>query len=210
MIKNIIFDWSGTLIDNWRVSYEAAMTVLTVNHVKKLTRKQFRTEWRQPYMIFYRRFIPSLKFASEKKIYHAAHRQASIKLQSKPPVGMAAILKEFKKARLKLFVVSSDCKQQVFTELKKFNFDQLFLEVLSDVHDKKVTVEKIIKKFKFKPQETLFVGDTNHEIEVAKKLKIKAGAVTWGINTEEVLKKYRPDYIFHNIKEMRKIILNIK
>ena len=65
---------------------------------------------------------------------------------------------------------------------------------------------QIVTKNSLNKDDTVFIGDSNHEIEVGKKLGIKTVAVTWGFNSENKLKSHNPDFIAHNSEELGGII----
>jgi len=56
MIKNIIFDWSGTLSDDLIPVYTATMNIFKKIGLKKIPLNKYRTEFRLPYMTFYHKF----------------------------------------------------------------------------------------------------------------------------------------------------------
>lgn len=208
MFKNIIFDWSGVINDNWRVSYEASMAVIKAAGVAPMSPSEYREKWVQPYMVFYRKYFPGISIKNEKKIYQEAYTKASAKLKPTIFSGLKRSLKKFSSAGIKMFVVSSDATEQLQVELVDFGLNGVFMEIFSDVHDKSTAVKKILSKHKIKPAETIFIGDSNHEIAVARKHRLSAGAVTWGINSEKVLKSHHPDFVIRNIKELEKVILS--
>ena len=94
-----------------------------------------------------------------------------------------------------------------FDEIEKFGLDNIFDYKIVDVHDKSEGLKEIIKKNNLNIEETVIIGDSNHEVEVGKEVGIKTIAVTWGFNTEEYLKSKNPDYLVHNIKELEEILL---
>lgn len=208
MIKNIIFDWSGVISDNNKAVYETVMSIFKKNKVRPLSYQEFRVKWRQPYMVFYRRYIPGIRIKDEQSTYRKIYGQMCKMHYCGIKSGLKRIMKQFRSQKIKMIVISSDPETHVRRELKVFGLAGYFLEIIPGIHNKYHILKKVIKDFSFKKNETIFIGDTNHEIEVAKKLGIKSGAVTWGLNTKEVLKKYKPDYIFHNVKELEQTILN--
>ena len=80
-----------------------------------------------------------------------------------------------------MVVLSSDSEETILPEIKKFNLENVFNELAVNVHDKSEVIEDLIENNNFRKKETVFIGDTNHEIEVGKKAGIKTVAVTWGL-----------------------------
>lgn len=71
---------------------------------------------------------------------------------------------------------------------------------------KQQKLEDYVKKHKFKPQEIISVGDTEEEIEIGKALGYHTVAITGGFNSTKRLKKQRPDFLIHNMKDLAGII----
>jgi phosphoglycolate phosphatase-like HAD superfamily hydrolase len=53
-----------------------------------------------------------------------------------------------------------------------------------------------------KDKESIFIGDEIRDIAAAKNINIASGAVSWGYNRIEKLKKQFPDELFVSIDEL--------
>ena len=78
--------------------------------------------------------------------------------------------------------------------------------VIFGVHDKEEAVRKIVESGDIEKDSTIFIGDSNHEIEVGNKIGIKTVAATWGFTSENKLKSHNPDFVVHNSEELEKAI----
>ena len=58
----------------------------------------------------------------------------------------------------------------------------------------------------FKPDETLFIGDMEHDIETAQHGGIHSCAVLTGYNTLEQLRAAKPDLIVEHLGELRRVL----
>ncbi len=103
-------------------------------------------------------------------------------------------------------MVSSDYSETILPEIKDFGLEDVFDDVIFGVYDKEDEVRQIVTKNSLNKDDTIFIGDSNHEIEVGKKLGIKTVAVTWGFNSENKLKSHNPDFIAHNSEELEEVI----
>lgn len=205
MIKNIIFDWSGVINDNTFAVYQTAMEVFKTFGAQKISFKEFGREWASPYMKFYNKYLPNLTLEDQKTAYQKAIVRFE---QHQFYPGINNSLKNFYKQSINMFVVSNDPPKILFGQIKKWELDGFFKEIFCDVYNKLETVQKIITNFNLVSDKTIIIGDTSQEIEAGKKVRIKTGAVTWGICSEKKLKSLNPDYIIHNLAELNKIILN--
>ncbi|NOX72044.1 MAG: HAD family hydrolase, partial [Candidatus Micrarchaeota archaeon] len=59
-IKNIIFDWSGVLSNDFMAVYNAVMGVFEDVGLQKISPKEFRDQLTLPYIDFYKRYNPNI------------------------------------------------------------------------------------------------------------------------------------------------------
>ena len=205
-IKNIIFDWSGVIKD------ALENHVWVVNRMFKnlgggeITVEEMQQKWEQPYMKFWRKYYPDMR----PKQQSAEYRKAILSKDCPDPKPYPGIVKLIKKLKIEGFsmaVLSGDLPATLFSEMKKFGLENIFKETIVDVYDKSKAIEGLIKRNNFKKEETVIIGDSDHEIETGGQVGVKTIAVTWGFTSEERLKKLNPDYLVHNAKELEKILL---
>jgi phosphoglycolate phosphatase-like HAD superfamily hydrolase len=203
MIKNIIIDWSGVINDNTRNVYQAVLIIFKNHGVNPISYEEFRQQWQQPYMLFYNRFMPYLTHEKEQIEYTEA-----IASQPEPSAyqGIVTILKKAKAQAKKIVILSGDPTEHVEKEIIRYGLEDVFTDKYTLVHDKSIVIKEIMDKYSFKADETIFIGDTRHEVESGKSARVQTAAVTWGIDTEEKLKTVFPDFIIHNIKELKSLI----
>ena len=203
MIKNILFDWTGTVSDNLGVAYCAAMGIFRHYGAKRIPLREYRKEWEQPYMIFFNKYLPKLTIRQQNDIFAQEIKFCKI---PKPALGIKKLLRELKTKGINLVVISGDSRSYVLAEIKRYGMQGLFKEVNADVHDKRKVIKSILKRNKFRPEATLIVGDTAHEIDTGKMAGIKTAAVCWGIHSEERLRTAEPDFIFRKAAEFKKVL----
>lgn len=203
MFKNVIFDWSGVICDDAYAVYQADMDMFKEFGVKPISFEEYRQEWEMPFMNFLHKYIPDLTMEQQSRIFP----KAIVKYQqNKLFSGATTTLKKLSNNQLNLFIVSSDIGIIIDT-LDQFNLKDLFTEVIYKVHDKTESVRNLVKKYNLNPTETIFIGDTNHEIETSKTVGIKSGAVTWGYSPAEKLKALNPDFLIHDFSQLQQIVL---
>ena len=59
---------------------------------------------------------------------------------------------------------------------------------------------------KCKPEETIYVGDSEVDVEAAANAGIRCASVTWGFRDKEDLEKINPLYIADNVQELYELI----
>ncbi|MFA6189995.1 MAG: HAD family hydrolase [Candidatus Staskawiczbacteria bacterium] len=204
--KNIIFDWSGPIKDVSYSQYWIVKKMFEELGDSKTTIEEIKKLYEEPYMKFWAKAFPSLSIESEQELY----RKTIHRPDCPEPIAyddIVGLIKKLKSQDIKLVVLSSDFKETVLPEMKKFNLEEIFDEVITFVHDKSGVIHDIIKRNNFKQEETAFIGDSNNEMKAGKEAGIITIAVTWGIFNEEKLKLANPDYLVHNIKELEEILL---
>src|ERR1017187_7891284 len=84
MIRNIIFDWSGTLVDDLPAVLRASNFVLTQSGKPAMTLDEFRAEFQLPFTTFYDRHTPHVPMAQLEEWFHAEFRQAQESVRELP------------------------------------------------------------------------------------------------------------------------------
>lgn len=205
MVKNIIFDWSGVIKDAVLGHLWIVNQIFKKFGAKEISLEELRENWVQPYMRFYDKYLPDLTIEKEQDAYKKAISECP--QEAKPFSGIAELIKKFKEKGIRMAVLSSDLSDTILPEVEKFGLKGVFEEIVSDSHDKEESISGIMKRNNFRPEETIFIGDSNHEVEVGKNNNIKTAAITWGFASEKNLKLANPDFIIHNLKELEEIIL---
>lgn len=203
MIKNIIFDWSGVVKDAVKLQLVLINNIFRVYNHKEMTLEEMRDNWEQPHMGFYSKYLPNITVEEQATLYK------KFIFEEKTPdsfPGIVGLIKELKDLGKMMFVVSSDLPGTLLPEIKKYRLADVFAEVIGDVDEKEQSVRDLIVKNNLKLDETVFVGDSNCEIEVGKKIGIKTCAVTWGLISEDRLKRMNPDFLVRNIKELEEVL----
>jgi len=206
-MKNLIFDWSGVVRNTVTSQLWIVNKIFERYGISPIGLEEFRENWEQPHVLFYQKYLPKDYSEEERaKIYREVAFGADCPKSSAYPE-MAELIRECKNNGAFLAIVSSDLPETLITEVKAYGLENIFNEIIIDADDKLEAVQKIIKDNKLDLQETFFIGDSNHEIDVAKKTGIKSIAVTWGFTSEQKLEARNPDYIITDPKELEKVIL---
>jgi ADP-ribose pyrophosphatase YjhB (NUDIX family) len=85
-------------------------------------------------------------------------------------------------------------------------FDVYLDRPYTDVWDKRKKIHDILAENNLKPDETLFIGDMEHDIETAQHGGVHSCAVLTGYNTLEQLRAAKPDLIVEHLGELRRVL----
>lgn len=205
-IKAIIFDWSGVVKDALTSQHWLTNQVFKKHGLEPLSIEEFAENWEQPYQLFYNKYLPNLSMEEEEKDYLEAMRSKECP-KAQPVAGMVELIKTLKERGYFLTVISSDHSETILNEIKEYGLENVFIEIINNVHDKFNSAKNLLQKYNLDLSETYFIGDSNHEVDVAKKLGIKSIAVTWGLCNIKRLKSVNPDFLINNVKELENILL---
>src|SRR6266404_1171174 len=204
MIRNIIFDWSGTLVDDLPAVWKATNYVLAQAERAEMSLEQFRAEFCLPFTIFYHRHIPHIPFPQLEGWFHSRFKQVQDSVCELPH---ARQFLEFCRARkLRTFLLSTVHRDHFETQSKVTGFDKYLDRPYINVWDKREKIHEILKENNLLPDETLFIGDMQHDIETAKHGGIHSCAVLTGYNTLGQLRAAEPDVIVEHLGELRELL----
>lgn len=207
MIKNIIFDWSGVVRDTVTNQMWIVNRIFKKYKVGEISIEEFRENWEQPPVIFYQKYLPK---GYDEEGRTKLFQELQLDKDCPKAVPFSEVIKLIYKCKENgyfLAVVSSDFPETLLPEVKEYGMENIFSEIITDANDKLEPVQKIIKENNLNLENTFFIGDSNHEIDVAKTTGIKSIAVTWGFSSENKLKSHNPDFIVHSSEELEKVIL---
>jgi phosphoglycolate phosphatase-like HAD superfamily hydrolase/ADP-ribose pyrophosphatase YjhB (NUDIX family) len=204
MIRNIIFDWSGTLVDDLPAVWKATNYVLAQAERAEMTLEQFRAEFCLPFTIFYDRFVPHVALPQLESWFHSRFRQVQDSVCELPH---AREFLEFCRARkLRTFLLSTVHADHFAVQAGITGFDKFLEKPYINVWDKRQKIHEILEENGLAPEETLFIGDMQHDIETARHGGIHSCAVLTGYNTLEQLRAAAPDVIVEHLHELRQIL----
>jgi phosphoglycolate phosphatase len=204
VIRNVIFDWSGTLVDDLPAVWEATNHVLAQAGKPELTLEQFRAEFCLPFTIFYDKHVPHIPLPQLEEWFHSRFRQAQDSVIELPHA--REFLKFCRARRLRTFILSTVQRDHFAKQSGKTGFGRYIDTPYIGVWDKRKKIHAILKENRLKPGETLFIGDMQHDIETARHGGVHSCAVLTGYNTLDQLRTAKPDLIVEHLRELREIL----
>jgi phosphoglycolate phosphatase-like HAD superfamily hydrolase/ADP-ribose pyrophosphatase YjhB (NUDIX family) len=204
VIRNIIFDWSGTLVDDLPAVLKASNFVLTQSGKPEMSLEQFRAEFSLPFKKFYDRHTPDVPMEKLEDWFHAEFKRSQSSVVELPH---ARDFLEFCRAKkLRTFLLSTVHADHFKTQCRVTGFDAFLEKPYTDVWDKREKIHEILAENNLKPAETIFIGDMQHDIETARHGGVHSCAVLTGYNTLAQLREARPDLIVEHLSELRGLL----
>jgi len=204
VIRNIIFDWSGTLVDDLPAVLKASNYVLTQAGRPEMTLDQFRAEFSLPFTNFYDRHVPEVPMEQLEGWFHSSYRRVQDSVRALP---YAREFLEFcRERKLRTFLLSSVHHEHFDAQCRATGFGVFFDKPCTDVLDKRTKIRDILAGNHLCADETLFIGDMEHDIETAHHGGVHSCAVLTGYNTLEQLRAAKPDLIVEHLGELRRLL----
>ena len=202
MFSNYIFDFDGTIADNFFVVVKVVTELnlryklippetLDFDKLRGSSTKDLLTQLKLPKLKYF-----YILFLLLTKLGKGTQKASVVK-------DMYETLDELKGRGCLLGIVTSSRKKFVEAFLKSHGiscFD--FIDSSIHLFGKDKVLNKLIKKYELDPKETVYIGDEVRDIEAAKAAGMTTCAVTWGYNNEKILREAAPDFVVHTAKEI--------
>jgi len=208
VIRNIIFDWSGTLVDDLPAVLKASNFVLTQSGRPAMSLEQFRAEFQLPFRKFYDKHTPDVAMDQLETWFHHEFSQSQASVVELPHA--RKFLEFCRERKIRTFLLSTVHGDYFETQCRVTGFDAFLDKPYTDVWDKREKIHEILRENNLQPDETLFIGDMEHDIETARHGGIHSCAVLTGYNTLEQLRVAQPDLIVEHLDELKRLLLKNK
>ncbi len=191
-------------MDDLPAVLKASNFVLTQAGKSAMSLNEFRAEFALPFTKFYDRHVPHLPMDQLEDWFHSEFRRSQASVVELPH---AREFLQFCRARqLRLFLLSSVHGDHFVVQNQNIGFGDYFEKPYTDVWDKREKIHAILAENKLKPEETMFIGDMEHDIETARHGGVHSCAVLTGYNTLDQLRMAQPDLIVEHLSELRGLL----
>lgn len=207
MIKTIIFDWNGVLMDDIECIFFATNDRLEMQGYPRISRKRFDELYEMPWTNFYQKLGVPVNVEEEYSVWEKLYPRYSKKNRLFPKV--KETLQKIKQQKIRAIIFSSHNQGLLAKELKEFGIAGLIDEISASHANKKEKILELVKKHEIEKGTAIYIGDTDHDIETAKFAGIKSIGILGGVDSKEKLEKAKPDFIIKKISELPKLIEKI-
>lgn len=213
MIKAIIFDLDGTLLDTLHDLTDSVNHVLTNHNMKNRTVDEIRSFIGNGVPTLIARSVPAgteentiAECVREMAEYYKDHAD----IKTKPYDGIAELLEALNKQGIKTAVVTNKVENAAVI-LCNNKFGDIFDCVIGDNGKGRLkpypdNVFRALDILGFPREEVLFAGDSDVDMITAENAGLRSIGVTWGFRDEAVLRKNGADFIVHYPTEILKIL----
>lgn len=201
VIRNVIFDWSGTLVDDLPAVHEATNHVLRQAGRPEMSLAEFRTEFRLPFTGFYEKHVADVPMERLEAWFHERFREVQHTVKELPH---ARAFLEFCRARgLRTLLLSTVHPEHFAVQTRGNRFDAFLDHPYPGIWDKRAKIHEILAAHDLDPAATVFIGDMEHDVETAKHGGIRSVAVLTGYNRADQLRRAQPSLIVEHLGELR-------
>lgn len=215
MIKAVIFDLDGTLLDTIQDIANTCNKLLEKRSYPALPLKDYKIyvgKGVKHLMIKVMEAlnIPKYLLNDLLRDYYEIYKDESSKT-TKVYEGINDLLKELIIQDIKVCVLSNKPHEQVIDLMPKYFKEDLFSIVYGKHHGieakpNPTLLRKMIKTLRLKKTEVLYVGDTKTDMETALNAGVQSVGVLWGFRDEMELVQARASYIVKEPSEILEII----
>jgi phosphoglycolate phosphatase len=192
-IRNIIWDWNGTLLNDIDTCLGCMNILLKERSLPPLSMDLYREVFTFPVKDYFLQIgfdfakeafeVPAIEFV---ELYNIKYRESTLFSEAR------GTLQHFKNQGFSQFVLSAQEQQLLERLLKFYGIDEFFLSATGISDNFAVSkVEagiKMMAELGLAPNETIMIGDTVHDYEVSRALGIRCLLISHGHQSPARLK----------------------
>ena len=172
MVKTIIWDWNGTLLDDLDLSLHAVNVLLEERNLPKLSAERYKDIFGFPVVNYYAKAgfdFEKEPFEVPAKKYIKLYAAGASELKLFPDViDTLNFFKEKNYRQIVLSAMKDDNLKLMINDRKISHFFDGIFGIKDNYAREKVTLGKqVVEKLGLNPSECLMIGDTLHDAEVA-------------------------------------------
>jgi ADP-ribose pyrophosphatase YjhB (NUDIX family)/phosphoglycolate phosphatase-like HAD superfamily hydrolase len=199
-------------VDDLPAVWKATNYVLAQSERAEMSLDQFRAEFCLPFTSFYDKHTPHVPLPQLETWFHSEFKQSQDSVCELPHA--REFLEFCRERKLRAFLLSTVHEDHFAVQAAVTDFGKYLEKPYVGVWDKRKKIHHILEENKLEPDETLFIGDMQHDIETARHGGIHSCAVLTGYNTLAQLRAAQPELIVEHLGELRRIFerndLNLK
>jgi phosphoglycolate phosphatase len=203
-IRNIILDWSGTMVDDLLPVLHTTNYVLKTCGQSALSLAEFRRDFCLPVRKFYEARVPHRSLSELEQLFLGEYPRHQDEIQMLPHTW--AFLEFCVASGRRVFVASSADARTYLHQMQRFGLDRYITRPYVSIADKTKKIHEILIENALNPDETLFVGDMEHDIEAGHAGGVHTCAVLTGYNPVDKLRAMQPDLICEHLGELQTIL----
>jgi len=209
-IRGVLFDWDGTLLNSYAAdsaAYLAMFCAMRVPWGLADLEAHYSPNW---YRVYRAAKIPPGQWEAADKIWRTHYAKQAPKLLP----GARRVLSLLAR-RHSLGLVTSGDRDRVHGQLRTFRLWEHFAARVcsGDTRLRKphpAPLRLALRHMKLQPDETVYVGDSPEDLEMARRAGVRAAIAVLGpFPTEKRLRAAKPDVLLESIQELPDALHNL-
>ncbi len=210
--STVLFDLDGTLLDSTRLILDSFHYTFAAHGLPAQSDEAFLAGVGTPLKIEFAKYCQS---PEEIDAMIATYREFNFlhhdRMVSAFP-GAIACVRALAEAKVRLGIVTSKGRHGTKIGLEALTLTDVF-EVLvcaEDVKKHKPDPEPVchaLEKLGVLPDETIFIGDSLHDMRSGRGAKVATGAALWGPSTRKTLAPTEPTHFFESFEDVLNLVL---
>ncbi|MFA6400927.1 MAG: HAD family hydrolase [Salinivirgaceae bacterium] len=210
----ILWDWNGTLLNDQIICIDAMNRLLVKRGLPLLTEEKYRRVFTFPVKTYYAQLgfdftkepfeIPALEFMEQ---YHRLLPQAGLFPDAIP------VLHKLKELGYRQLILSAMEQESLIAAVKNLHVFDYFEQIagIQDqyAHGKVNRAKELFLQKQISPQNTLLIGDTLHDVEVANELGCQCLLVATGHQSAERL-QINGNPVVKNLRQALEWVIKFK
>lgn len=201
-IQAVLFDWDGTLLDSYdadSAAYLAMFRAMGIPWGLDELALHYSPNW---YNVYRAAKLPRNRWDDANRAWRAQYANHNPKLVAGARRVLARIARHHR-----MGLVTSGDRDRVLLQLRQFRLTRLFAARVcaGDTRQKKphpAPLRLALRQMRLKPAVCIYVGDSPHDLEMARRAGVRAIAVLGRFPTEKSLRAARPDLLLGSIAEL--------
>lgn len=201
-LRVILFDWDGTLLDSFAAdaaAYASMFSSLGISWSDEDLACRYSPNWHRVYRAM---GLPRAKWSLADRLWMRAYARQNPPLRRGARLALRTLHRRFR-----LGIVSGGSRWRVQKQLKAFGVWDYFDVCVcgDDLPERKpnpAPLRAALKRLRVSPRETIYVGDTAEDIEMARRTRVRAIGVLGPFPTAEGLRAASPEVILSSVRQL--------
>lgn len=215
--KLMVFDWNGTILSDTVAAWKAGNECLKIFGAAPISLKHYRDTFHFPIIHFYAKNGCSvdevLAHKNESKTFETVYEDLARTARTR--TGARELLSWLHGHSIPCIILSNYQTAKIETHLKRLKIDHFFHYISAHEPDDDTILHSTNKlerlsafmvKRNFRPENTVIIGDSMEEPELARHLGLTSIGITDGCISRPRLKKAAPNHIVHDLRAVKPLL----
>lgn len=217
----IVFDWNGTILSDTRQSWLAGNACLEFYGAPALTLNEYRHLFTFPIIDFYEQCGLTAQEVLARKdesneVFQSSYEALAANARTRR--GARDLLQWLQDQNATSIILSNYVTDKIETHIDRLNLGEYFSHICAHTCGGTTILEKTTKTARLKsfmeqsghaPENTIIIGDTMEEPEIARALGLTSIGITDGYISTARLKKSKPNHTVRTMNEIKSIVTEI-